>query len=104
MLICYKSHWRRKDESLFKLCFCECSDEAVKTHVFALPGKVVFTVKCDTQVVSSSPPAQSFTPSQALSIGMNFTELVQKKYLLSISSLTGGKGSGTLQEQNHRLE
>lgn len=86
---------RRKEESFFRLCFCVCNDKAMKSHVFALPGKVVFAVKFDTQVLSSSPPAQSFLPSQAFSIGMNFTELVQKKYLLSISCLTGGTGSGT---------
>lgn len=101
-LIRRETHWRREEESFFKLCLCDDSDRAVKTPVFALPGKVVFTVTCDTHVVSSSPPAQSFTPSQALAIGMNFTELVQKKYLLSISSLTGGKGSGAREEQNHR--
>lgn len=40
------------------------------------------------QVISSSAPAQSMCPSQVLSNGMNFTDRVQKKYLLSIKFLT----------------
>lgn len=54
----------------------------------SLPGKVVLTVKLVKHVISSSPPAQSSFPSQACSNGMNFTERLQKKYLLSISFLT----------------
>lgn len=50
-------------------------------------GNVVLTVKLDTQVISSSPPVQSSFPSQAWSMGMNLTERLQKKYLLSISTL-----------------
>lgn len=54
----------------------------------SLPGKVVLTVKLVKHVISSSPPAQSSFPLQACSNGMNFTERLQKKYLLSISCLT----------------
>lgn len=54
----------------------------------SLPGKVVLTVKLVKHVISSSPPAQSSFPSQACSNGMNLTERLQKKYLLSISFLT----------------
>lgn len=85
--------------TFYKLCLCICDDEARGSRVFVLPGKVVLTLKLDTQVISSSPPAQSLFPSQALSNGMNFTERLQKKYLLSISCLTGGKRSGTLEEE-----
>lgn len=81
------------------LCFCVRDDNTRKSQVFVLPGKVVLTVKLDTQVISSSPPVQSSLPSHALSIGMNFTERLQKKYLLSINCLTGGKRSGTLEEK-----
>lgn len=56
-----------------------------------VPGNVVFSVNDDKQVISSSPPEQSLFPSQALSSGMNFTELLQKKYLLSMSLLTEGE-------------
>lgn len=59
-----------------------------KVTCLTSPGKVVLTLKLDTQVISSSPPQQSFVPSQAWSIGMNLTELLQKKYLLSINFLT----------------
>lgn len=68
------------------------------SQVLVLPGNVVLTLKLDKQVVSSSPPAQSFLPSQAFSIGINVTELVQKKYLLLISCITGGKRSGVLKQ------
>lgn len=68
------------------------------TQGFVLPGNVVLTVKLDTQVISSSPPVQSSFPSQALSIGMNFTERLQKKYLLSMSCLTGRWRSDSLKE------
>lgn len=60
----------------------------------------MLTLKPATQVISSSPFAQSFFPSHAWSIGMNFTECLQKKYLLSISCLTAGKRSGTLAEKD----
>ena len=70
------------------------------SQMFVLPGKVVLTLKLDTQVISSSPPVQSSFPSQALSNGMNFTERLQKKYLLSISCLTGGQRNGTLKEKD----
>lgn len=52
---------------------------------------------------SSSPPRQSFFPSQASSSGMNFTELEQKKYLESMSCLTGRKRSDKMQEKIRRL-
>lgn len=58
---------------------------------FSLPGKVALAVKLDTQVTSSSPPEQSAFPSQAWSNGMNLTERLQKKYLLSINFLTVGE-------------
>lgn len=90
---------RKRGGTFYKLSLCVCNDEARDSQVCALPGKVVLTLKLDTQVSSSSPPAQSSFPSQALSIGMNFTERLQKKYLLSISCLTGGKRSGTLEEK-----
>lgn len=62
----------------------------------SLPGKVVLTFRLDRHVSSSSPPAQSSLPSQACSSGMNRTERLQKKYLLSISCLTavGKEGEG----------
>lgn len=66
---------------------------------FFLPGKVVLALKLDTQVTSSSPPAQSGFPSQAWSNGMNLTERLQKKYLLSINFLTVGKRSDTSDEK-----
>ena len=75
-----------------KFCFCvRGNTDKVRfgDSGVCLPGNVVLTVKLDTQVISSSPPVQSSFPSQALSIGMNFTERLQKKYLLSMSCLTG---------------
>lgn len=47
----------------------------------------MFTLKVVMQVISSSAPAQSMCPSQVLSNRMNFTDRVQKKYLLSIKFL-----------------
>lgn len=63
----------------------------------SLPGKVVLTFTLDRHVSSSSPPLQSSFPLQACSSGMNLTDRLQKKYLLSISCLTavGKRGSGT---------
>lgn len=78
-------------KSLLWPCLCVCHGKSLKC---GLPGKVVVTVRFDAQVASSSPPAQSFLPSHAFSIGMNVSVLVQKKYLLSISCLTEGRGSG----------
>lgn len=54
----------------------------------------MFTLKVVMQVISSSAPAQSMCPSQVLSNGMNFTDRVQKKYLLSIKFLTEKKREG----------
>lgn len=51
----------------------------------------MLTLKVDRQVISSSPPAQSIFPSQVFSSGMNFTDFLQKKYLLSINILTEKK-------------
>lgn len=76
-------------------CLCVRADKADKVTCLALPGKVVLTSKLDTQVISSSPPLQSSIPSQAWSIGINLTELLQKKYLLSINFLTA-------EEETHR--
>ena len=76
-----KRNWSR----IFNPCF---HLKARQVSGFALPGYVPLTVNSDTQVTSSSPPVQSSCPSQALSIGINFTDLLQKKYLLSISFLT----------------
>lgn len=50
------------------------------------------------QVISSSAPAQSMCPSQVFSNGINFTDRVQKKYLLSIKFLTEKKREG----QDHK--
>lgn len=57
----------------------------------------MLTVRLDKHGISSSPSVQSSFPSQACSSGMNLTERLQKKYLLSISFLTaaGKRGSGT---------
>lgn len=70
---------------------------ALTKRAQSLPGKVVLTFTLDKHVSSSSPPAQSSVPSQACSSGMNLTEPLQKKYLLSISFLTavGKRGSGS---------
>lgn len=69
------------------------------------PGKVTLTVRLDRHVVSSSPPVQSSTPSQALSSGMNLKERWQKKYLLSISCLTGrNMTTGGVRGQRRRPE
>lgn len=48
----------------------------------------MLTLKLDRQVISSSPPEQSCIPSQVCSFGINLSERLQKKYLLSISFLT----------------
>lgn len=88
--------------SFLKLCFCICDDKARKSQVFGLPGKVVLTLKLDRQVASSSAPAQSGFPSQAFSNGMNLTELVQKKYFLSINCLTGWVGGMGVAHQNRQ--
>lgn len=69
-----------------------------KVKSFTLPGKVVLTLKLDTQVISSSAPIQSSIPSQAWSNGMNLTERLQKKYLLSISFLTAEERTFSLNE------
>lgn len=106
----HQTHWRgelwrgkEKRSHLSSFCFCVCvdTDKVRQSQVFVLPGNVVLTVKLDTQVISSSPPVQSSFPSQALSSGMNLTERMQKKYLLSISCLTGGQRSGTLKNKRH---
>lgn len=62
-----------------------------------------FSVNVDKHASSSSPPLQSFFPSQASTSGMNFTELEQKKYLESMSCLTGRKRSDKMHEQIRRL-
>lgn len=104
----HETHWReewhrergRKEGVIFQALFlCLWWQSENESGFLFLPGKVVLTVKLDIQVISSSPPAQSSFPSQALSIGMNFTERAQKKYLLTISCLTGGKRSGTLEQK-----
>ena len=93
------AHKVRKEETYF-LSFVFVSVCVEKgSKVFVLPGKVVLTLKLDRHVNSSSPPEQSLFPSQALSIGINFTDLLQKKYLLSISCLTKGKRRGTLEKK-----
>ena len=72
------------------VCVQVCVCVYVCGCVCVLPGKMVLTVRLDTQVFSSSPAEQSSLPSQAWSKGMNLTELEQKKNLLSINCLTGG--------------
>lgn len=91
---------RRGDIVCFPaVCLCVCAlTKQDKVRSFPLPGKVVLTLKLDTQVISSSAPIQSCIPSQAWSIGMNLTERLQKKYLLSISFLTAEERTLRLSE------
>lgn len=69
---------------------------------FVLPGYVVLTLNSDTQVISSSPAIQSLFPSQARSIGINFTDRLQKKYLLSMSFLTERRVQRVGQDTNEK--
>ena len=96
-LIWGEAHWRegwyRENEESFQTLLLS-ADTVRKFQVYILPGNVVLTLKSDRQVSSSSPPAQSFFPSQALFIGINLTERLQKKYLFSISFLTTQKSVG----------
>lgn len=83
--------WRGAVVCYFFPTTCLCVRTLTKRDNVAcltLPGKVVLTLKLDTQVISSSPPLQSSIPSQAWSMGMNLTERLQKKYLLSMNFLT----------------
>lgn len=86
----------KRSHCFSRVCFRVCVDKAGQSEAFTLPGKVVLTEKLDTQVISSSPSLQSFSPSQAWSNGINLTERLQKKYLLSISCLTAEKRRSTM--------
>lgn len=109
----HEAHWRgQKEESFF--FWTPAFVPVLTKRAQSLPGKVVLTVKLVKHVISSSPSAQSSFPSQACSNGMNLTERLQKKYLLSISCLTmveregavhfrATSGNGDTYEEERRL-